>query len=239
MKKSSGFIFYEGPSMIDGAPIVAIATRNTKNRKTGDLWQTWIIRADMSPMQAVNSGADESVCGGCRHRGRLETQADGTLKNKSRKCYVKVWQAPTAVYKAFKKGSYARYSRDAVILAFDGQAVRMGSYGDPMAIPLEVWESILRYAEFWTGYTHQWKGAQNGWQKFVMASADTVDEYWQAKTLGFRVFRVRGKSDGLLAKRETICPASKEAGKKTVCALCKACGGTSSKAKVDIAIRMH
>jgi hypothetical protein len=39
MKKQS-FILYEGPSVLDGAPIMCIATFGTKNRKTGAMVQT-------------------------------------------------------------------------------------------------------------------------------------------------------------------------------------------------------
>ena len=45
----SGFIIYEGPSQIDGAPIVAIATLKSRNRKNGAMIQTWILRAYMHP----------------------------------------------------------------------------------------------------------------------------------------------------------------------------------------------
>ena len=44
-----GFIMYQGPSMLDGAPIVVIATMSTSNVKTGQMVQTWILRADINP----------------------------------------------------------------------------------------------------------------------------------------------------------------------------------------------
>ena len=69
---ANGVIIWEGASAIDGAPIRVIATglkTSSHNAKTGDLIQTWILRADMTPQEAVDSGADESICGGCPHRG--------------------------------------------------------------------------------------------------------------------------------------------------------------------------
>jgi hypothetical protein len=48
----NGFIFYRGPSMLDGSPIIAVATgtaRGSRNGKTGAEVQTWILRDDMSP----------------------------------------------------------------------------------------------------------------------------------------------------------------------------------------------
>ena len=63
MKKPTGYIIYEGSAVYDGMPIVMIATRETANNKTGDMWQTWIMRSDIEPHTAVKSGDDFSVCG--------------------------------------------------------------------------------------------------------------------------------------------------------------------------------
>ncbi len=67
----TGVILYIGPSMLDGSPIVAIANRivaKSSNEKTGALVQTFIIRADLSPLDALATGADASICGDCKHR---------------------------------------------------------------------------------------------------------------------------------------------------------------------------
>ena len=47
--KLNGVVLYEGPSVLDGAPIAVIATLKSANVKTGDMIQTWIIRSDMHP----------------------------------------------------------------------------------------------------------------------------------------------------------------------------------------------
>jgi hypothetical protein len=65
---SSGII-YRGPSLIDGAPIVVIATYSDRNKKTGTMLQTYIIREDVDPREASKTGADISICGTCPHRG--------------------------------------------------------------------------------------------------------------------------------------------------------------------------
>ena len=51
-----GFILWEGFSPFDGAPIVAIATMKSVNEKTGNQVQTFIIRTDMKPADAVDQG---------------------------------------------------------------------------------------------------------------------------------------------------------------------------------------
>ena len=87
--KTNGVVLYEGPSQIDGAPIVMIAVgllQGSTNTKTGAMVQTYILRQDMPPIEAVKTGADESICGGCTHRG------DGTGKKRS--CYVTLIHGP-------------------------------------------------------------------------------------------------------------------------------------------------
>ena len=59
---TTGVVLYEGISSIDQKPIVAIATLKTSNTKTGNLIQTWIMRQDINPMQAIKSNEDYSVC---------------------------------------------------------------------------------------------------------------------------------------------------------------------------------
>ena len=66
--RPNGFVIYEGPSLIDGAPIVVIATglvRKSRNPKTGWMIQTWIMRADIAPNIALRKRLDRSVCGDC------------------------------------------------------------------------------------------------------------------------------------------------------------------------------
>ena len=59
---ANGVILYEGPSELDGSPIVVIATFGSKNRKTGkgrkNLIQTWIMRQDVAPWDAKTQDLD-------------------------------------------------------------------------------------------------------------------------------------------------------------------------------------
>ena len=91
MSKPNSVILWEGASLIDGAPIVVIASglNASHNEKTGNMVQTYILRADVAPVAALRAGADVSICGDCPHRGN----GDGT----GRTCYVQVWQGPTSV----------------------------------------------------------------------------------------------------------------------------------------------
>ena len=230
MKNPSGLIVYRGPSQLDGAPIIAIVTGldgKARNRKTGLVLQTWIMRDDIAPHLALKTGDDASVCGDCTHR-----PVNGGS------CYVRVFQAPLVVWKAAQRGIYAT-AEDYGAIADVGanKVVRLGSYGDPAAVPIAVWEALVSGATAHTGYTHQWRTMPE-LASLCMASADSAQEAFDAHSQGWRTFRVRSAADTVQAL-EFICPASKEAGAKTDCASCRACGGTGSKARANPVIIAH
>lgn len=225
----SGFVIYRGPSLLNGAPIVAIATLSTDNAKTGPMVQTWILPDDGTmPHEHVKAGTDESVCGDCKHRPALGGA-----------CYVRVFQGPRSVYAAFLRGRYELDDGYRAASAVYGRALRIGSYGDPAAVPTEVWERLVRNAASHTGYTHQWKRPEAAALRgLVMASCDTPEEREEARSMGWRTFTVRLESDPL-AQRESVCPASDEAGHKVTCAQCRMCDGAASGKRGSIAILAH
>lgn len=225
-------LVWRGPSELTGEPIVVLATYDTTGRahtanvKTGNMIQTWILRDDIAPGDALREGKDIAICGTCPHR----SPASGG----SGACYVEVHRAPRSVWQAYKAGNYRPYD----VEAFRGQKVRFGAYGDPAAVPFEVWEHIADVAAATTGYTHQWKTADPRFAEVTMASADSLEEYRHARAKGYRAFVVRpfgaAKPKGLVQ-----CPASAEAGKKITCADCLQCGGTTSGRSASITIAAH
>lgn len=230
----TSFIIYEGPSEFDGSPIVVIASgfgkSSSQNSKTGAMVQTWILRSDMAPLEAKFSGSDVSICGDCKHR-----KVDGFNT-----CYVNLGQGPRVIFEAYRDGRYAKVDQDCLETLFEGIKVRLGSYGDPMAVPSEIWGEVLKSAAGHTGYTHQWKtetAEDSIWQKILMASADSPKEKAEANESGWRTFRVMSPYQKL-DEFEISCPASKEAGVLTECAKCGLCAGTDTKAK-NIGIVAH
>jgi hypothetical protein len=233
--KALGYIAYEGPSLIDGAPIVVIVNKldGSDNAKTGAIVQSFIIRADVAPVEALKNGADESICGDCPHRPLL------AKINGQAPCYVNVGRSVRSVYEAYKRGRYAKADPATIARALAGKIVRLGTYGDPAAAPVTMWAQITRYAAGRRGYTHQWQRPDfdaAAWAPLVMASADTIDEAAKANMLGMRVFRVSIGVD--VQPGEASCPASAEAGKRSTCAKCTLCSGTSIQAR-DIVIADH
>lgn len=250
MGKANGFVVYDGPSALDGAPIVAIATgtaRPSENRKTGAMVQVWVLPRDASPIESVRTGADASVCGDCPLRGML---------GKGRGCYVDLAKAPGAVWNAYHRGVYP---------AWDGapfaRPLRLGAWGDPAALPIEILEALAAAApQGHTGYTHQWASlpasTAKRYRALLMASVETSREYTHAQYLGWRTFRVLPIGSDIEAepvpsvhrddrrrKNEIICPASPEGGDRAACATCGLCNGSLGKGARDprasIAILAH
>lgn len=224
----SGFVIYRGPSMIDNKPIVVVAIIKSKNAKTGNLIQTYILVDNgLSPLDNIKSLEDYSICGDCPHR-----------RGTGGGCYVNVGYAPNQITKKLNRNGY-EFSLEKASAKCSGRTVRLGSYGDPAAVPLYVWEKLLENSSSHVGYTHQWKNqATKDHMKFCMASVDSSEERNEAKALGYRTFRVRTEEE-VLADFEFVCPASKEAGKKMLCERCKACSGGIDTNKGDPVIQVH
>lgn len=233
--KTLGFIAYEGPSLIDSAPIVVIINKldGSDNAKTGAIVQSFILRADVAPTDALKTGEDVSICGQCPHRPILARETGEAP------CYVQVGKSVQSVYHAYERGRYTRADAATIARALAGKIVRLGTYGDPFAAPVTMWAQVTRYAAGRRGYTHQWARADfdaAAWAPLVMASADNVDEAARANLLGMRVFRVSVGVD--VQAGEAMCPASAEAGRRATCAKCTLCSGTSIQAR-DIVIADH
>ena len=231
-------IVWSGLSQLDGVtPIVALATgvpkgkgKSSNNVKTGDMIQVHILLEDVNPTEALKSGSDVAICGTCPHKSKA---AGGSAA-----CYthgnIRRGFAQTTTWKAHD----AKGSIPFDVERFAGHKVRFGAYGDPAAVPFEVWESIAEVASAVTGYTHQWRTCDPRFAEVCMASTDSAAETSDALAKGYRVFNVR-EAGTPKPKGMVTCPASEEAGKRTVCADCLQCGGISSGRKASITIQAH
>ena len=212
-------IIYNGPSLLDGKPIVVIATYSDRNPKTGKVLQTYIIRSDINPLEASKTGEDYSICGPCVMRG-TPTDDPKRKQAKDRDCYVNLGQGVLIVYRAFINGVYPPANPGDM---GRGRFVRVGTYGDGSAAPQYVWDELLSEASDWTAYSHQ-----SGWRPDIaMQSVHSHTEaqmHWQA---GRRTFRVLKGLEDLDKANEALCPASKEAGRRVQCTACKLCKGST------------
>jgi hypothetical protein len=231
-------LVWEGPSELDGSPIVVLATGVPKaggksksgNTKTGDMIQIAIMRDDVSPTFALKMGMDGAVCGGCPFSSK-GNGGDGS-------CYTHKNLRRGFAQNGTWKSHNTRGSVDFDVERFRGQRVRFGSYGDPASVPVEVWLAIVAVADGVTSYTHQWRDCDLRFAEFSMASTDSLRERKQARLRGFRSFMPREagtpKPKGMIA-----CPASKEMGMRTTCEACMMCGGNSVTQTRDITIERH
>jgi hypothetical protein len=236
----ASIVLYTGPSMLDDQPIVVLATLGSKNEKTGPMVQTWILRSDMSPIEASKALADESICGSCPRR--QSTGGD---------CYVLIHNAPQSAYKAWVRRGKASGDVEvsALAIARDAAAhgIRLGSYGDPAAVPFQVWQTLIARVEALTGrsvkhtgYTHQWRAVaftgstsyeHHAWcRKNLMASVDSVRESVLARAAGYRYFLAIPAADVSGIPGATVeCLATRQ-GSMATCQTCGICDGAQGRA---------
>ena len=229
----NGFIVYDGPSLIgDKLPVVAIVTgtiRATKNKKTGDILQLWILPRDMSPISALVQDENSSVCGNCPLQGH---------RMKDRKCYVNVGQSPQQVWRAYQRGNYPEMARTNCNQLLHGRKIRLGAYGDPAALPLPILRWLVTKTIAQTGYSHSMldipSNRADSLAELVMFSADTPEQHERAIARGWRSFLMVPIGYDYSASHTIACPAM--SGRQ--CADCMLCCGTSRKAR-SIWIEAH
>lgn len=238
MGKVNGAIVWRGVSQIDGGEIVMIVTglaSGSANRKTGDMVQTWILRADMDPIDAMKLDLDRSICGDCPLRG-YQDQAQG--KRVGRACYVNVGQAPLSIWRAFARGTYPVMDALEVAELIDGRGIRLGSYGDPSLVPLQVLRDLVSTSKVRTGYTHQWRNVDAGYRELLMASADTVADRRDARLAGWRSFVVL-PANGVKPEGAVECAATRERNRLN-CFDCGMCSGVKAgRVATDVFILAH
>mgnify|MGYP003643988529 CR=1 FL=1 len=218
-------VLYRGPSLLDGAPIVAVSAalgRASGNRKTGDMVQVYVMRSDVPPTQGIKEGQDASVCGSCMHRSRASGGAGS--------CYVNTVRGPLPVWKAWKKTEAGPTDPTMLQHLLKYRVLRLTAYGDPSAVPLHVWDQAIAASRGHTGYTHEWATLLPEWQRHFMASVDTDLERELAVEQGWRTFRTMLRSEDL-APAERQCPATEEGGFLANCAHCRKCDGLTKGAK--------
>lgn len=166
-----GAVVYRGPSLIDGAPLIVVATgirgssRNAKTTGGRPLAQTYVIPAAM--LQGISGstakgaraadyrawaanlrgGCDGAACGACGKRPALAAGVDaGELPVDP--CYVR--NGPPEVARAVVRGAYPDATPEqaasyvaASVAAGRIAGVRAGAWGDPAAAPLAVHAPIL------------------------------------------------------------------------------------------------
>lgn len=210
-----GYVIYEGPNHYNEGEIAVIITFKSKNRKTGDMGQVWILPRNTLPTEALKSGEDYLVCRDCPLR---PLNGGG--------CYVNVGQAPNAVWRAYKAGKYPEWDGNVI-----STEVRIGAYGDVGAIPVSVWwQFVSRLWGGYTCYTAQWR-ERSDLAGHSMASVQTWDDTLTARAQGWKTFRV-GEPEGETLAGEILCPATRP-GSRVQCKTCLLCDGNKTNVMVE------
>lgn len=191
--------------------------------------QTWIMRADELPVEAVTHSDDSSVCGTCPRRHALGGD-----------CYVLVGNGPQAAWKAWNRNGrpFENWTQhiDTLKPVAQQHGLRFGSYGDPAAVPHTVWQGLLDELQprLHTGYTHQWNNPSlsmphKAWLRHnVMASADSEADLKAALQDSWRYFAAL-PSTATVPKGAVLCSATRATNQLT-CETCGICNGTQGKA---------
>ena len=225
-KKIQGAVtIWEGTSEFDGSPIKVVMSgyiKDSENEKTGPLVQVYILPSDETPREAYLSKSP-SVCGDCIYNGGG--------------CYVS-WARLTPLWKASKK---KHISLELASWLCSGLRIRLGAAGDPAAVPMYVWNELLKGADSWTGYTHAWRYCDPAFRRLVMASCDSDADTKEATSRGWNVFHVH---DGKMSEdiEHVRCKAGQlTRGIPQSCFTCMMCHGVrSTKAKpLVIAEALH
>lgn len=210
-----GAVLYEGPSKVDGEPIVAIMTYSSSNEKTGDMPQVWILPRDIHPHQARVEGHDARVCAGCIFAG-------------NRGCYVN-WFELKSIADSYARGNYSDWDHAAWWMRRSAPvAIRIGAYGDPAVVPVEVWDRLASLPPQPTilGYTQLWRSPlSRGLERHAMASTKSPLERAEAKRRGWRSFRVALPQDAACAQGQVRCPATES--DEDTCKGCRLCAGSA------------
>lgn len=206
----NSYLLYRGASLFNGREIAVVLTGLTTpsaNRKTGVMIQSWILDTSSIPTEAVKTGTDASICGDCPLRGKT--------------CYVNL-VGVNGIWRGLDSLPVVTDSTLGYIRRYSGLGLRLGAYGDPAMVPLDVWKPLIESVRFSLGYTHQWRTCDQEWRNYCQASVESVEDMQEANRMGWSTYRVRMKGDPK-QPGETVCINQTDPYIK--CSTCQLCSG--------------
>jgi len=151
---------------------------DSKNSKTGNIVQTWILREDVNPQRAVETGLD-SQSAGTAGRGRPPagiasvggTCTPGRLEGPGRPTDTR-----SSTWRTCPRSTVACW--------------RIGSYGDPLSVPYGLWPAFWPWASLRVVGILASMAPSSGSPipDFLMASVDSADDFLEASPGRLEVF---------------------------------------------------
>ena len=205
--------------------MASILVYQSLNRKTGNIPQVYILCKDV-PVGAYSRLETKAVCNDCP----LQKKPAGCGS-----CYVATHRGPRVVYEAYKGGLYQSIPVRMVADVLP-KVVRVGAYGDPLAVPASVWAELKESFKYVLGYTHSWRDKPIE-ARHWMASCHTVEDIQIANALGLSTFTAVTEQKNIqkVPKRRRLCNNVKES---MQCAQCRLCRYTKGE-PVNVYIPVH
>lgn len=172
---------------------------------------------------------DKAVCMDCPKSGNSGDNKCYTAKFLQLKSFHTMLKHIMKTYPTFE--SIPILDKIPVDLLFyaNDEYIRWGTYGEPTLVPYKWVNQLCDVAKNWTGYTHQWKKAENYlFSDFFMASCEGNE--MAALERGWRVFNIVRKYN----VENFHCPASDEMNRRSYCMKCGLCSGLSGKGKINL-----
>lgn len=213
-------LVWRGQSELNGQKIVLIITglqKPSQNPKTGPVLQSYILTEGIHPVDDRRQGA-KAICGSCPLQKEV--------------CYVGGYTL-SRVYSSDLETTEPTFPPK---VELQKRYIRLGSYGDPAAVPYDVWkERILNKVESAWGYTHQWRTCDRRFSQHCMASVETLEQAREAWSRGWKTYRVL-LSEEEPTQEELWCPYTING---LQCFQCQLCDPKQNERKLGIAVPVH
>ena len=181
-------VAWRGPSQNDGNTIRVVLyclRGGSKSRKTGPMAQVLICPDDVPPHVSVKTGTDFSVCGNCP----LRPASGGGCYCNLGAYFPRVWETSNDLSDDLNAACEALHR--------SGLRVRIGSWGDPAAVPFDVIAALTASARgpngkaCHTAYTAAWETCDPRLREIAMASVLSETEMTKAERAGWATLRIR------------------------------------------------
>ena len=189
--------------------------RSSSNTKTGDMVQLAILPIDNKPTKALKDR-------------RLPNCSDCALIST---CYVNTVSLNAVYDQTVNQAVSAAPKRFRA-------PIRLGSWGDPGLLPLDLLQQLSRAAGAHTGYTHLWQDIAPSYSSVLMASIDHLTAKQQGLTVdqlkrlawdkGYRTYSILQPGEQQSAQERSCLYISNN----TQCRYCQLCSGASSKRSI-------